>query len=102
MQEWTERTDKQYIVDKLHQNYTESIETKQKSLSGIILKLEQWLYPYNTLKWLSKHKTIDGRKILKQNHQMGYIRQNGIVLSEKEFRIHFLKMNYILVNILKK
>lgn len=41
LQEWNERSDKKYIVDKLHQNYTESIETKQKSLSGIILKLQQ-------------------------------------------------------------
>lgn len=75
LQEWNERSDKKYIVDKLHQNYTESIETKQKSLSGIILKLQQWIYPYNPPKWLYKYEQFWKWKILRQNDDMWAIRR---------------------------
>ncbi len=44
--EWTHKSDKESVVNELHNNYTNSIWTKKKSSTGIILKLEAGEFPY--------------------------------------------------------
>lgn len=41
IEEWNDRTNKKHIVDTLHQNYTDSMENKEKCIAGVLLKLEQ-------------------------------------------------------------
>lgn len=74
IQEWNQMSDKKYIVDKLHQNYIESIETKTKSINGHILKLDSWIYPYTPPKGLG-HIIHQGKRILKQNDKMTFVRK---------------------------
>lgn len=74
IQEWNQMSDKKYIVDKLHQNYIESIETKTKSINGHILKLDSWIYPYTPPKGLG-HIVHQGKRILKQNEKMPFVRK---------------------------
>lgn len=54
LQEWTDKTNKIYIVDTLHKNYTDSMDTKEKSMGGILLRLSAWEFPYTPPKGLSR------------------------------------------------
>jgi len=75
IQEWNDGTDKKYIVDKLHGNYTESLETKTKSINGHILKLQVGIYPYHPAPKGLEPTQFKGRKVLKQNEKMSFIRK---------------------------
>lgn len=82
VQEWTDRSNKKYIVDTLHQNYTDSMETKEKSMAGILLKLSGWEFPYTPPKWLSrvnnqgiKRASKHEKTTLMQNEDMSFIKR---------------------------
>lgn len=80
--EWNDKTDKKTIVDTLHDNYTNSIETKKKSMAGILLKLMAGEFPYTPPHWLSrvtkawlKRVRKDDKTVLKENEKMPFIRR---------------------------
>ena len=52
--EWNEKTEKKYVADTLHQNYTDSIENKSKCIWGVLSKLNMWEFPYCPPHWLSR------------------------------------------------
>jgi uncharacterized protein (UPF0335 family) len=51
---WTPKSDKESVVNELHNNYTNSIWTKKKSSTWIILKLQAWEFPYASPHWLER------------------------------------------------
>lgn len=82
VQEWIDKSNKKYIVDTLHQNYTDSMETKEKSMAGILLKLSGWEFPYTPPKWLSrvnihgiKRASKHEKTTLMQNEDMSFIKR---------------------------
>lgn len=79
--EWSEKTEKKYVVDTLHQNYTDSIENKNKCISGVLLKLNMGEFPYcppHGLKRVNKdglpRKTRNEKTTLMQDEEMPFIR----------------------------
>jgi hypothetical protein len=80
--EWNDKTDKKTIVDTLHDNYTNSIETKKKSMAGILLKLMAGEFPYTpphglsrvTKSWLKRTKKEE-KTVLKENEKMPFVRR---------------------------
>lgn len=81
IEEWNDRTNKKHIVDTLHQNYTDSMENKEKCIAGVLLKLEQWEFPYCPPHGLSrvnrfwvKRTSRSEKTTLKQDHEMPFIR----------------------------
>ena len=80
IEEWNERTNKKHIVDTLHQNYTDSMENKEKCIAGVLLKLEQGEFPYCPPHGLSrvnqygvKRTSRSERTTLKQDEEMSFI-----------------------------
>ena len=81
IEEWNDKTNKKHIVDTLHQNYTDSMENKEKCIAGVLLKLEQGEFPYcppHGLKrvnreWLPR-KTRNEKTTLMQDEEMLFIR----------------------------
>ena len=78
--EWSDRTNKIYIVDTLHKNYTDSMETKEKSMAGILLKLLAWEFPYTPPHGLvrvgkdwDKRKSKTEKTTLRTNNKMPFI-----------------------------
>ena len=82
VEEWNEKTNKKHIVDTLHQNYTDSMENKEKCIGWVLLKLDAGEFPYTpphglsrvNLKW-EKRVTRSEKTTLKQNEKMPFIRQ---------------------------
>jgi hypothetical protein len=80
--EWNEKTNKKHIVDTLHQNYTDSMENKEKCIAWVLLKLEQGEFPYCPPHGLSrvnrdgmKRTSRNEKTTLKQNEKMPFVRQ---------------------------
>ena len=79
--EWNEKTNKKHIVDTLHQNYTDSMENKEKCIAWVLLKLNMWEFPYCPPHWLSrvnkdglKRTSRSEKTTLKQNEKMPFVR----------------------------
>lgn len=100
---WDRMTDKEETHRALSASYYESLDTRRKSIGGILLKLEDGQFPYAAPKGLENFKP-NGRRILRQNEQMPivqrafemktegkphkeisrYLRQYGIRIGERE------------------
>lgn len=72
--EWNNKTNKKALTDKLKQNYDESLETKEKSLNGILIRLSNSEFPYAAPKGLSSFM-LNGRRILKQNEKISFVKR---------------------------
>ena len=80
--EWNNKTDKKIVVDTLHDNYTNSLETKKKSMAGILLKLMAGEFPYTAPHWLSRVNKAGVKRIrkeektkLRQTEEMPFIKR---------------------------
>lgn len=71
---WDKSTDKEEVHKALSAWYYDSLDTRRKSIWWILLKLEDWQFPYASPKWLSNHKTW-WKRILIQNEKMPFIRR---------------------------
>ncbi len=71
---WDGSTDKEDVHKALSAGYYDSLDTKRKSIGGILLKLEDWQFPYAAPKWLS-HEKVGIKRILKQNEKMTFVRK---------------------------
>ncbi len=69
VEEWNCKTNKKMVTDKLKQNYDESLETKDKSLNWVMLKLTNKEYTYWLPTWLLRKK-INGKWTMYQNDKM--------------------------------
>lgn len=74
IKEWDKTTDKENVHKTLSAWYYDSLDTRRKSVGGILLKLEDWQFPYASPKWLSNFKT-GTKRILKQNDKIPFIRR---------------------------
>jgi hypothetical protein len=80
--EWNEKTNKKHIVDTLHQNYTDSMENKEKCIAWVLLKLNMWEFPYApphglsrvNSEWL-KRTSRSEKTTLKQNDKLQFVRR---------------------------
>ncbi len=71
-EEITKETDKEEVHKKFSAGYYDSLDTRRKSIGWILLKLENWEFPYAAPKGLG-HIIHEGRRILKQNNKMPFI-----------------------------
>jgi hypothetical protein len=67
-------SDKEEIHKRFSSWYYDSLDTKKKSIGGIILKLENGQFPYRAPKWLDNY-VINWRRILRQNDKMRFIKR---------------------------
>jgi len=74
IESWDNRSDKKVVTDKLKQNYDESLETKKKSINGILIKLANGEFPYATPKGLTRIRMND-KGFLQQTEQMSFVRR---------------------------
>jgi hypothetical protein len=81
IEEWNDKTNKKHIVDTLHQNYTDSMENKEKCIAGVLLKLEQGEFPYcppHGLKRVNREglprKTRNEKTTLMQDEEIQFVR----------------------------
>ena len=78
--QWTHKSDKESVCTELHNNYMNSLWTKKKSSTGIILKLEAGEFPYASPYGLER-VTEDGNVYQKSLHkgQNTVLRQTSIM-----------------------
>ncbi len=73
IKEWDINTDKEDMHKALSASYYDSLDTRRKSIGGILLKLENGEFPYHAPRGL-EHIVLRGKKVLKQNDKMPFVR----------------------------
>lgn len=81
IKEWSIYTDKEDVHRSLSASYYDSLDTKRKSIQGILLKLEDGQFPYTAPKGLESVR-YKGKRILKQNEKMPFIERAFIMKTE--------------------
>lgn len=70
---WDKSTDKEDIHRILSAAYYDSLDTRKKSIGGILMKLENGEFPYHPPRGL-KHILWKDKRILKQDDKMPFVR----------------------------
>ncbi len=73
VKEITKNSDKEELHKKLSAGYYDSLDTRKKSIGGILLKLEKWEFTYQAPRWLEKF-FVNEKRVLKQNDKMPFIK----------------------------
>lgn len=74
IKEWSQETDKEEIHKALSAGYYDSLDTRKKSIEGILIKLDNKEFPYHPPQGL-EHMILQGKKVLKQNNKIVFIRR---------------------------
>lgn len=74
IKEWNKKTDKEEVHRALSASYYDSLDTRRKSIGGILLKLDDHQFPYSAPKGLDNFVYL-GRRILKQNEKMPFVQR---------------------------
>ncbi len=74
IKEWNKSTDKDEVHKVLSAWYYDSIDTRRKSIGGILLKLENGEFPYKAPKWLESVIQWN-KRVLRQNEKMPFVRK---------------------------
>ncbi len=85
IKEITKDCDKEELHKKFSAGYYDSLDTRKKSIWGILLKLEKWEFTYNAPKGLEKY-ILNWKRILKQSDKMPFIRRAFEM--KAEWKIH--------------
>lgn len=72
--EITRETDKESLHKRFSGGYYDSLDTRRKSIGGIILKLEKGEFPYTAPKGLDNF-VYKGQRILRQNDRMPFVKR---------------------------
>lgn len=73
IKEWDKNTDKEEMHKALSASYYDSLDTRRKSIGGILLKLESGEFPYHAPRGL-EHIIVKWKKVLSQNDKMPFVR----------------------------
>lgn len=79
---WDKSTDKEDIHRILSAAYYDSLDTRKKSIGGILMKLENGEFPYHPPRGL-KHILWKDKRILKQDDKMPFVRHAFEMKAEK-------------------
>ncbi len=74
IKEWNKSTDKDEVHKVLSAWYYDSLDTRRKSIGGILLKLENWEFPYKAPKGLESFMQWT-KRVLRQNDKMPFVRK---------------------------
>lgn len=74
IKEWNRSTDKDEVHKVLSAWYYDSLDTRRKSIGGILLKLENWEFPYKAPKGLESFMQWT-KRVLRQNDKMPFVRK---------------------------
>lgn len=72
--EITRETDKESLHKRFSGGYYDSLDTRRKSIGGILLKLEKGEFPYTAPKGLDNF-VYKGQRILRQNDKMPFVKK---------------------------
>jgi hypothetical protein len=73
IKKWDKNSSKDQLHKDLSASYYDSLDTRKKSIDGILNKLRYGEFPYHAPKGL-EHFLIQGRRVLKQNQKMQFVR----------------------------